>query len=307
MNIFCILSMSFLHRDKILLLFQICEKVDHKLQRHNVNNNRPLYYSMVIYHIILFTLIAFDYLTWSKSLSFEIIQYYVFRYVQYYHLFNFVMLEFNLVLMIRSRLRQLKLMMLNVNTEPVKNDVLFVKSVTNHAMSSVATIKHIGRTLSLTTDIVHMFNKTFGWNILLLNLNILMGLLSPISLAIVLTRSGPKNDLITLGLDLTSLCMIWGGIVLLLGVIVAASCDYAIKEARGIGSSAYKILQDLPEAKLALNDDLLREELLILGQQATLKCPKFSAAGFFYVDFTMLYNILGSVTTYVVVIVQFNN
>lgn len=91
-----------------------------------------------------------------------------------------------------------------------------------------------------------------------------------------------------------------------MGITIASSCNSALNEAEKVGKTTFKLLQDIPEFKMTENEEMLREELLVLAQQALMNCPHFTAAGFFNVDYTMLYNILGSVTSYVVVIVQFN-
>lgn len=87
------------------------------------------------------------------------------------------------------------------------------------------------------------------------------------------------------------------------GVLLAASCDMATKEAQKISTISYKLLAELPK-----NPEMymVREELLILAQQSTTKSPYFSAAGFFNVDHTMLSTILGTFASYIVVIIQFN-
>lgn len=54
------------------------------------------------------------------------------------------------------------------------------------------------------------------------------------------------------------------------------------------------------------NIPAMREKLLILGEQATGRCPQFTAAGFFKVDFSMLFTFINLITTYIIVIVQFS-
>lgn len=55
-----------------------------------------------------------------------------------------------------------------------------------------------------------------------------------------------------------------------------------------------------------LQDRALREQLYLLAQLSSQRCPSFSAAGFFKVDYSMLLALFGSVTSYVIVVIQFN-
>lgn len=86
-------------------------------------------------------------------------------------------------------------------------------------------------------------------------------------------------------------------------VLLAVSCEKATKEAQNLGTISYKLLARIDRTPETAH---IREELFILAQQVTHRCPYFSAAGFFNVDYTMLFIILGSFTSYLVVIIQFN-
>ncbi|KAJ9599792.1 hypothetical protein L9F63_026359, partial [Diploptera punctata] len=49
----------------------------------------------------------------------------------------------------------------------------------------------------------------------------------------------------------------------------------------------------------------IREELELFSLQISHQKIRFTACGFFPLDFTLLYSIIGAVTTYVVILVQF--
>lgn len=87
--------------------------------------------------------------------------------------------------------------------------------------------------------------------------------------------------------------------------MVAASCDMAAKEAYKTASIAYKLLAKLPTSPSNVHEETLKEDLILLCNQSSNRCPVFSAAGFFNVDLTMLSSIVASVTTYFIVIIQF--
>lgn len=54
------------------------------------------------------------------------------------------------------------------------------------------------------------------------------------------------------------------------------------------------------------NVPTMREKCVFLAQQATVRCPQFSAAGFFNIDYSMLFLFTNLITTYVIVIIQFS-
>lgn len=87
------------------------------------------------------------------------------------------------------------------------------------------------------------------------------------------------------------------------GVLLSSSCEYATKEAKKISDVCYKILSEVPKRTEMAE---IREELMMLAEQSSLRSPSFSAAGFFNVDHGMLFTILGSFASYIVVMIQFN-
>lgn len=87
------------------------------------------------------------------------------------------------------------------------------------------------------------------------------------------------------------------------GVILAASCDLATKEAKKTGFLCYKLTQEISACSQPQD---VKDDLILFAQLATNQAPYFTAAGFFNVDYTMLLSILGSVTAYIVVLIQFN-
>ncbi|XP_069677283.1 putative gustatory receptor 28b [Periplaneta americana] len=52
-------------------------------------------------------------------------------------------------------------------------------------------------------------------------------------------------------------------------------------------------------------DPEVREELQLFSLQLLHRKVQFTACGFFPLDFTLLYSIVGAVTTYLVILIQF--
>lgn len=77
-------------------------------------------------------------------------------------------------------------------------------------------------------------------------------------------------------------------------------CEKVVDEGKKTITLSYKALYRYS------NVPAIREKLFILAQQATARCPQFTAAGFFSVDFSMLFTFVNLITTYVIVIIQFS-
>lgn len=75
------------------------------------------------------------------------------------------------------------------------------------------------------------------------------------------------------------------------------------KKTGGICFSMLLMLDVIPENA---QDTALRNELILLNQMAIHGCPIFTAAGFFSIDYSLILAIFGSVTSYMIVLIQFN-
>ncbi|KDR24352.1 hypothetical protein L798_04300, partial [Zootermopsis nevadensis] len=73
---------------------------------------------------------------------------------------------------------------------------------------------------------------------------------------------------------------------------------FAAKEANRTAIVVHKLLGQT-------NDLVLREEIQQFSLQLLHEKVKFTACGFFPLDFTLLYSIVGAVTTYLVILIQF--
>lgn len=85
-------------------------------------------------------------------------------------------------------------------------------------------------------------------------------------------------------------------------VVVSGSCHATTKEVQRTTVVCFKLIQTLNKSG---QSDAVRDELLLLAKQASMERLHFTAAGFFNVDYTMLYILLSSITSYIVVLFQF--
>lgn len=88
------------------------------------------------------------------------------------------------------------------------------------------------------------------------------------------------------------------------GVLIATSCEKATKEANLTACICYRILSKLPSSSKKLKP--IRKDVLLLAHQTSNLVPYFNAWGFFKINHTMISKILGSVATYIIVLIQFN-
>lgn len=87
--------------------------------------------------------------------------------------------------------------------------------------------------------------------------------------------------------------------------MLAYACDGVAREAKRTPEICYSLLNDIPTIPKTDKDKILKEELLLIAQQATCRSPCISAAGFFVVNNSILGFILASVTSYIIVTIQF--
>ncbi|KAJ8968890.1 hypothetical protein NQ314_002052 [Rhamnusium bicolor] len=107
------------------------------------------------------------------------------------------------------------------------------------------------------------------------------------------------------GLMLVFDSLMWIIVALLQTLLIAAACDGLAREANKIGKICYILLNDVPTIPITDHDTILRQELLSIAEQATVRQPLISAAGFFEVDYGMMGFIVASVTSYIIVTIQF--
>lgn len=86
-------------------------------------------------------------------------------------------------------------------------------------------------------------------------------------------------------------------------ILIIAPCEEATKEAQKTSYISYKLLNDMPVCN---KQQGMRDDLTLLAQQSYYHSPTFNAAGFYQINHTLLSCILASVTSYLIVLIQFN-
>ncbi|KAJ3664564.1 hypothetical protein Zmor_000121 [Zophobas morio] len=154
--------------------------------------------------------------------------------------------------------------------------------------------------------LVDDFNNIYGTVILLVMIYVIAYILNLTDMLLVYSNAKSRNiNGVEYGTELTLLCVSWMITLLLFSFLLAKSCSNAVSESENILTVCFIWLNEIPTIPKTFKQQMLKEEILLLVQQVTTRKPKFSAAGFFPVDFTLLGFILGSVTSYTIVSVQF--
>lgn len=84
-------------------------------------------------------------------------------------------------------------------------------------------------------------------------------------------------------------------------IYVALSCDFAHYEGNRIIKLCYNLGENFPLKSP------IRDELLELAEQAKYFSPKFISVGLFNINRRILLSMVTTITTYVIIIIQFNN
>ncbi|KRT83084.1 hypothetical protein AMK59_3661, partial [Oryctes borbonicus] len=147
--------------------------------------------------------------------------------------------------------------------------------------------------------------KLYGWTLLCLNINIICSLLHSFDFLIeYASASGILRE--RSGLRFVFLMLSWSIFSLIVGALLANLAHSTILEIQNTSHLSYKLLQQIPCKTTSAILQEMREDLVLLSEQMSLRTPHFSAAGFFNIDYTMLFNVLSSITSYLVVLIQFN-
>ncbi|GJQ69283.1 hypothetical protein Trydic_g6420 [Trypoxylus dichotomus] len=166
-------------------------------------------------------------------------------------------------------------------------------------------VKHIIRIYIGLNKIIDCINKLYGWTLLCLNINIISSLL--LSFDFIIEYTSEANVLREKsGMSFIFLMLIWSVFSLILGVLLANLAHSTVLEIQNTSRLSYKLLQYIPCDTSNMMLEEMREDLVLLSEQMSLRTPSFSAAGFFSIDYTMLFTLLSSITSYLVVLIQFN-
>ncbi|KAF2893220.1 hypothetical protein ILUMI_12954 [Ignelater luminosus] len=285
--------------------------VDDFLVRNGKNVEKKykfLVVQLIFGHVVMLTLFVYDAYVWLTSVGMKQYRNYIFRDIQSYYSSVVIMMIYNLLLSLTCRFRSLNELLDNLCPFDLMDNVnvLCELKVRVTQLQPYRRVQQISQVYEVLITQIIYFNRVFGWQILFITATIVVGLLNTLDILIVYGVFKNNHGSLTFGNDLIILSIFWSVLHFIFGTIVAASCDSATKEAQRTAEICYKLLLSLPAMPEKSQDRALREQLYLLAQLSSQRCPGFSAAGFFRVDYSMLLALFGSVTSYVIVVIQFN-
>ncbi|CAH1374173.1 unnamed protein product [Tenebrio molitor] len=267
------------------------------------------------FNLYMFVLLMFDGYFWINSIGLTIFQFYFGRSLMYYSLVTTMFLISHSVLPLKHLFASLgvglETIVKNLVCDSDARREYFVaefkmsknlRRLKYHHADLRIVRKHYNTICTLVDD----FNTMYGFIILMVILVVVAYVLNLTDLLLVYGVTKVKDiDGVQFGTDLTVVCGLW--IVTLLGfaIFLAYGCVGAVSESEKISKICFFWLNEIPTIPVSNEEKVLKEELVLMVQQSTSRCPKFSAAGFFPVDFTLLGFIFGSVTSYIIISIQF--
>lgn len=88
-------------------------------------------------------------------------------------------------------------------------------------------------------------------------------------------------------------------------MLLAICGDLSITESKKTSNICYKLLLNFLNTPTSLREKTTKEELFLLADLMSKRDVHFSAAGFFNIDYSMLFMIFGAIAAYLVIILQF--
>lgn len=84
------------------------------------------------------------------------------------------------------------------------------------------------------------------------------------------------------------------------------SCSLTSREGNFTSTLCYKLMLSVPnDQSYELN--LLKEELFQIALQVEQRSPTFYAGGFFVVDNTLFYSVIGTILMNIIILIQFDD
>jgi gustatory receptor len=167
-----------------------------------------------------------------------------------------------------------------------------------HEVDKIITFRQI---YSNIYDATQLVNSVYGFLLLLLFVRAAGGLITNIYHLVSITLSG--EDVLDIenwssATHIGSL-VVWILIFLSTIIVMTVTCQMAVLESKKLDDVIQKLL-----LQQSLRYDML-QQLKLFSDQITKNQIEFSALRFFKVDMSLLFTILTSVTSYIIVLVQF--
>ncbi|XP_015832937.2 putative gustatory receptor 28b [Tribolium castaneum] len=285
-----------------------------KQEIFNCCSKKSFRMNFAIFNLYMVLLLLFDAYLWISSVGVRMFQYYIGRSFTYYVCNTTIFLIFHSVLPIKRFFTSLGIAFDNI----MKNLICeidgrhefflaeFKSAKTPPNKLNCYDLRRVRKNYNSICELVDAFNNIYGLAMLEIIIVVITYVLNLTDLFLVYGMSKSRNiEGVSFGTNLVILCALWITTLLLFTILLAYGCAGATSEAEKIAKICFYWLNEIPTMPVSIKDQTIKEELALLAQQSTSRTPKFSAAGFFPVDFTLLGFIFGSVTSYIIISIQF--
>ncbi|KAK9710413.1 7tm Chemosensory receptor [Popillia japonica] len=303
-TIYAVVENVFLSPSKLHAIFQKFIKIDEYFaQIHNSTIVEHKYYilKLILQHVIIFSIIIFNIIWFELLEGNRIIKISYLQIYAQYHTFVTFLLITNCFAELRNRFRSTNSTLTGIFGGDLNGSF-------NMSMKISKNIEILTMIYGILTEITDLFNDLFGWQILAIFIYTLIGLLTSLNFIALFV---PRCEEIVSDYDINTgffivVVLDFTIFAIINNYILAKLADSIYEEAKQTSLICYKILQETPSKHILSDEQEIRGHLSFLAQEATLRSTKISAAGFFEVDYTMVFLLFTSVTTYIVVLIQFN-
>ncbi|KAG5873901.1 hypothetical protein JTB14_005512 [Gonioctena quinquepunctata] len=221
------------------------------------------------------------------------------RVIMYYYIFLGTIIIYNTVLLLRKDFMVFKgFLTSTMNIQEIELFPLY-KPIENVSVSASVTkeetqkkLLEASKILNILFECVELCNGLFGLVILLMNFSTVLIILSSLNTLLI------RGDLNQLNAEIVTTSILSFLIFLIWNSVITSACGLLKGETKSIINLCCKLQHLLPQSSKE------RQELLNLARQVSGKSPKISAAGFFDVDFSLIFSVFTYVGTYIVVLIQ---
>ncbi|KAJ8917988.1 hypothetical protein NQ315_011441 [Exocentrus adspersus] len=249
---------------------------------------------LTLVNLTFFAVHAYEILIWediqeAQSASTEY-GYILYRISMYYQFFT-VYLTFCLTEMLRKRYQFLNSML----EEALKHKCKVVVISNKENQRVLWKLYKIQRVYTTMFKLVQSFNNVFNWILFFYFTAFVTNILVNINYVLKYTKTenGELNAKILIAYVIYSI------VYIISTVAIVMSCD-------GVEQSGKRIAKTCFLYQEVLEKPSFKEELVLFSRFATELAPSFTAAGFFQINQPVLATLFSAVTTYLIIIIQFN-
>ncbi|KAG5899364.1 hypothetical protein JTB14_036853 [Gonioctena quinquepunctata] len=260
---------------------------------------------LIFINILTLGVISLDIWMWLPVVGTDNYKYYFIKRIHYYQVTILMFIWFWLAIEIRSRFKLLNNMLRkslrlsrNFKIFRVYDERIFRK------LDVGKELKEISQPYNSLCDVVDEVNSFFG-NVLLFFVMLAISL--AVNFVVMNMHAPIIEDTLQRNFFILKLRFV-GGMWLTDNLVkisaLAAAGEFLAREARNTITICFAII-NVTEPTEYYDFDVLKKDLRILAQQVAHRNIHLSAGGFFVANFTIMGFVVGSMTTYIIVAIQF--